>query len=151
MHLTFSQFPQENDVNVVPIYLPLCIPIFKDQTILDDNKNNQGVFDSFLAILPIAAVWYDCVVNSRYLKKNYYSKNGWELVQPNGYTNDIVMTADLPVSLIRSGPNKIAFNHKVQDYINSVSVPEDEESSSDEEVRVSKSRAKSITSLLKNQ
>ena len=104
--------------------------------------NDSGVFDSFLAIHPIVAVWYDCVVNSRYLKKDYYKKNGWELVEPNGYTNDVTMTADLPVSLVRTGPIKIAFDHKVQEYINSVSVPEDDASSSDEEVRVSKRKSK---------
>ena len=67
--LPSSQFPQENDVDVVPIYLPLCIPIFCGQTILEGNMDDSGVFDSFLAIHPIVAVWYDCVVDSRYLKK----------------------------------------------------------------------------------
>ena len=63
-------------------------------------------------------------------------------MEPNGYTNDVTMTANLPVSLVRTGPIKIAFDHKVQEYINSVSVPEDNASSSDEEVRVSKRKSK---------
>lgn len=143
--LPSSQFPQENDVDAVPIYLPLCITIFCGQSILEGNMNDSGVFDSFLAIHLIVAVWYDCVVNARYLKKDYYKKNGWELVELNGYTNDVSMSADLPVLLIRTGPTKIAFDHKVQDYINSVSVPDDDASSSDE-ARV---RVRSITSLEK--
>ena len=50
------------------------------------------------------------------------------------------MTADLLVALICSGPNKVAFDNKVQDFINSVSVPDHDNSasSSDDEARVSK-------------
>lgn len=109
-------------------------------------------FVSWLLSLPtsdpipvgLAAIWYEAIVKSKYLKNNYYSKNGWELIQPNRYTNDTTMTADLPISLIRSSPNNIAFDHKVQDFINSVSVPdhEDSASSSDDEERVSKRKKK---------
>ena len=136
-----NRLPTDPNTDAIPVFLPVCLPLFKGIHLTHLSFDDPNAVTTLYSIHPLLGTWLKCVKGARYLQ-DCYKRSGWELVQPNGYGNDTVDTADLPVSLHRSGPKKQLFDTKVNNFKKAYSVQEikddEEDTSEDESTRVKK-------------